>query len=64
MNNICIYKHTSPSGEVYIGQTCKKPEHRWENGKGDEGCTLFLSAIQKYGWDSIQHEILFTGLDS
>ena len=63
MNNICIYKHTSPSGKVYIGQTCKKPEHRWENGKGYEGCTLFFSAIQKYGWNNIQHEILFTGLD-
>ena len=63
MNNICIYRHMFPNGKVYIGQTCQKPEHRWENGKGYEGCTLFFSAIQKYGWDNIQHEILFTGLD-
>ena len=63
MNNICIYKHTSPSGKVYIGQTGLKPENRWNNGNGYEGSTLFFSAIQKYGWENIQHEVLFTGLD-
>ena len=63
MNNICIYKHTSPSGKVYIGQTGQKPEYRWDNGKGYEGCTLFFNAINKYGWNNIQHEVLFTGLD-
>ena len=63
MNNICIYKHTSPSGKVYIGQTGQKPEYRWDNGNGYEGCTLFFNAINKYGWNNIQHEVLFTGLD-
>lgn len=63
MNNICIYKHTSPSGKVYIGQTNQKPENRWNNGKNYKQCTVFFSAIQKYGWDNIQHEVLFTGLD-
>lgn len=62
MNNICIYRHTSPSGKVYIGQTCQKPEHRWDNGRGYKS-GYFYCAIQKYGWDNIQHEILFTGLD-
>ena len=28
-----IYKHTSPSGKVYIGQTrAKNPIARWRNG--------------------------------
>lgn len=63
MNNISIYRHTSPSGKVYIGQTCKKPEHRWDNGKGYKQCTVFFYAIKKYGWENIQHEVLFTGLD-
>ena len=48
MNNIYIYKHTSPSGKVYIGQTCQKPEHRWDNGKGYKS-GYFASAIKKYG---------------
>ena len=31
----CVYKHTSPSGKVYIGMTCKDPpEKRWSNGNG------------------------------
>ena len=62
MNNICIYKHTSPSGKVYIGQTGQKPENRWDNGRGYKS-GYFYCAIKKYGWDNIQHEVLFTGLD-
>ena len=28
-----IYKHTSPSGKIYIGQTkAKNPISRWRNG--------------------------------
>lgn len=29
-----VYKHTSPSGKVYIGITKRKPEYRWNKGKG------------------------------
>lgn len=31
MRKYIIYKHTSPSGKVYIGQTCKKPIFCVEN---------------------------------
>lgn len=62
MNNYCVYKHTSPSGKVYIGITSMNPLKRWKNGKGYELCTAFNRAIQKYGWDNIKHEILFSGL--
>lgn len=34
MNNYCVYKHTSPSGKVYVGITKLKPKYRWNNGKG------------------------------
>ena len=27
MNNYCVYKHTSPSGKVYVGITKLKPEY-------------------------------------
>lgn len=65
-NNYCVYKHTSPSGKVYIGLTCQKPERRWQNGDGyrpaDGKNTPFYLAIKKYGWENISHEIVADGL--
>lgn len=62
-NNYYIYKHTAPNGKVYIGQTCQNPKDRFGNeGYRYKGCTYFYNAIQKYGWDNIKHEILFSGL--
>lgn len=71
MCNYCIYAHISPSGKVYIGQTCKIPRRRW----GKDGCNylrkmkngnyvhpLFSNAIIKYGWDNFQHKVLFDNL--
>lgn len=60
--NWTVYKHTSPSGKVYIGITSRKPEIRWANGKGYGVNTYIRKAIDKYGWDNIDHKILFTGL--
>ena len=58
-----VYKHTSPSGKVYIGITKRKPEYRWNKGKGySKDQLLFYRAIKKYGWDNFTHEILYTGL--
>lgn len=59
----CVYKHTSPSGKVYIGITSREPTIRWRNGKGYELCTAFNRAIEKYGWENIRHEILYESLD-
>lgn len=60
--NYTVYKHTSPSGKVYIGITGqKRVEDRWRNGKGYIK-QKFYRAIKKYGWDNIQHEVLFEGL--
>lgn len=57
-----VYKHTSPSGKVYIGITSQKPQRRWDNGKGYKGCIKFFNAILKYGWDNIEHTILASNL--
>lgn len=57
-----LYKHTSPSGKVYIGITRQKPEKRWENGNGYKQCPAFWKAICKYGWNNFNHEILKTNL--
>lgn len=57
-----IYKHTSPYGKVYIGMTCQEPIKRWKYGWGYKNNYHFNSAIQKYGWDNFEHEILYAGL--
>ena len=59
-----VYQHKNKiNGKVYIGITSQKPEQRW----GLQGCNYkssphFYSAIQKYGWDNFEHNILFTDL--
>lgn len=58
----CVYKHTCPNGKVYIGITGQDPLRRWNNGKSYLKQKFFGSAILKYGWDNIKHEILFDGL--
>ena len=63
MNNISIYRHIFPNGKVYIGQTCQKPENRWDNGRGYKNSPYIFNAIQKYGWNNIEHQILFSNLD-
>lgn len=63
MNNWTIYRHISPSGKVYIGITKKSPKVRWAYGHGYKNCTIFKAAINKYGWNNIKHEILFTNLE-
>ena len=57
-----VYKHTSPNGKVYIGITSRKPEQRWSNGSGYAKNKHFTHAINKYGWENIKHEILFSDL--
>ena len=64
MESYKIYKHTTPNGKVYIGQTRNDLSDRWKNGKGYT-CHrhgFFWKAIEKYGWDNIQHELLEDGL--
>lgn len=60
--NYCVYKHTTPSGKVYIGITGKDAKARWLNGRGYRRNEHFWNAIKKYGWENIKHEILVDGL--
>lgn len=57
-----VYKHIFPNNKIYIGITKKSPEIRWNKGKGYKLCPLMNKAIEKYGWDNVRHEILFTNL--
>jgi len=53
-----IYMHIAPNGKKYVGQTCLKPEDRWGNGHGYDGCKLMQRAVKKYGWENFKHRIL------
>lgn len=60
-----MYVHIFPNGKRYFGITCKSPSKRWENGAGykkKNNDSAVYNAILKYGWDNIQHIILFEEL--
>lgn len=55
-----VYIHTCPNGKKYVGVTRRTPEERWGEGKGYRNNKHFTSAINKYGWDNIEHEYFKT----
>lgn len=58
-----VYRHIFPNGKSYIGITCVKPYYyRWRAGSSYKSQPKMYNAISKYGWDNIQHEILFDDL--
>lgn len=59
-----VYKHTNKTNKkVYIGISSKRdPEERWRKGYGYKSNKAFWGAIEKYGWDGFDHEVLMTGL--
>lgn len=61
-NKWCVYCHTSPDGRRYVGITSRKPQKRWNYGRGYKENTYFTRAIEKYGWHSFKHEILCENL--
>lgn len=66
--SFCVYKHIFPNNKVYIGITCQNPSFRWRrDGSGykpreNNNSTKIWNAINKYGWNNVQHEILFENL--
>ena len=59
-----IYKITSPSGKVYIGQTLdlKKRERSYTTSNCKQQPKIFNS-IQKYGWEEHSFEVIEEVLD-
>lgn len=58
-----VYIHICPNKKVYIGITSQAVSKRWNNGKGYKNNPYFTNAILKYGWDNIEHRILFEDLE-
>ena len=57
-NNYSVYQHVTPDGMYYFGQT-QNVERRWEyNGIHYKG-TALQPYIEKFGWNNIQHIVLF-----
>lgn len=54
----CVYEHIFPNGKRYIGITSQDVSKRWQNGHGYDTQHLMRKAINKYGWENIQHNIL------
>lgn len=53
-----IYRYTSPSGKSYIGQTIRSLSERYDGGRGYKNCTIFNTALEKYGVENFIIEIL------
>ena len=62
MNNYKVYIHKFPNGKAYIGITRQEPKIRWGGGNGYVRNEYMYRAIKKYGWENIDHIILFDGL--
>lgn len=61
-NSYSVYIHICPNGKRYIGATGIKPEYRWNRGEGYKKHEKFYADIKKYGWNNIEHQIVFSGL--
>lgn len=54
-----VYRHVCPNGQIYIGITCNV-KRRWKPSEYKD--TSLKPYIDKYGWDAIKHEVLYSCL--
>lgn len=58
-----LYEHRNKiNGKRYIGITNNTTKRWCSNGKRYEKCPHFWAAIQKYGWDNFEHNVLIYDL--
>lgn len=64
-NTYIVYMHIFPNGKRYVGITGQRTKDRWRvNGNGYKPQKLVYRAIQKYGWDNIDHVIIAENLSA
>lgn len=61
-NDYYVYIHIFPNNKKYIGITSQIPQRRWRYGNGYKNQEMLARAIKKYGWNNIEHIILFENL--
>lgn len=58
-----VYLHVNKiNGKIYVGITRQEPNIRWRNGNGYRNNIYFNKAINKYGWNSFEHIIVFKNI--
>ena len=57
-NNFSVYQHVTPDGLYYFGAT-NDIKRRWSRNGAEYKGTALYPYIEKYGWDNIQHIVLF-----
>ena len=57
-NNYSVYQHVTPDGMYYFGQT-NDIKRRWRSNGAGYKRTALQPYIEKFGWDNIQHIVLF-----
>ena len=57
-NNYSVYQHVTPDGLYYFGAT-QNVEKRWSNNGRLYKGTALQPYIEKFGWNNIQHIVLF-----
>ena len=57
-----VYVHLFPNGKRYVGITCQDVNRRWRKGRAYGSNIIMTRAIQKYGWENIEHKILIDKL--
>ena len=57
-NNYSVYQHVTPDNMYYFGAT-QNVERRWRKNGAEYKRTALQPYIEKYGWDNIQHIVLF-----
>ncbi|MBR3001579.1 MAG: hypothetical protein IKF39_11325 [Oscillospiraceae bacterium] len=63
MELYCVYEHVFPDGKRYIGLSKCPAEKRWHSdGSGYISNKPMYKAIEKYGWENIEHNIIADGV--
>lgn len=64
MKKYIVYVHIFPNQKKYFGITSKSPNGRWEGGTGYSKShqPIMYNAIKKYGWENVEHKILYSDL--
>lgn len=57
-----VYAQIFPNGKMYVGITSQNPERRWRRGTAYPPNMLVRRAIDKYGWENVEKEIIASHL--